>query len=114
MEGRAQDALQEAARVQVPSARLEIYAVGYDEIGRKKESDAALTELIARYSATGAFTIATVYAYRNQRDQAFEWLNRAYAEHDSNLCATATYPFMRNLRGDPRYTALLKNLHMSS
>jgi DNA-binding winged helix-turn-helix (wHTH) protein/TolB-like protein len=114
MEGRAQDALQEAARVQVPTSRLQIYAIGYDGIGQKKESDAALTELIARYSATGAFTIATVYAYRNQRDQAFEWLNRAYVEHDSNLCGTAIYPFISNLRGDPRYSALLKKLHMPS
>jgi serine/threonine-protein kinase len=111
MEGRAQDALQEAARVQVPTVRLQLYAIGYGEIGRKRQSNAALTELIAKHSATGAFTTATVYAYRSQPDQAFEWLNRAYAQHDGGLIETKVDPLLKNLHHDPRYVALLKKLN---
>ena len=43
----------------------------------------ALSELMMKYHASNAFGIAVVYAFRNQPDEAFEWLDRAYAEHDS-------------------------------
>ena len=41
--------------------------------GREKESDAALSELIVKYHASGAYQIAWVYAFRYQPDEAFEW-----------------------------------------
>jgi hypothetical protein len=40
------------------------------------ESDAALSELIAKYHEGAAYQIAQVYAFRNQSDKAFEWLDR--------------------------------------
>jgi len=54
--------------------RLRIYA-----LGRKKKSDAALSELITKYHASSQYQIAEVYAFRNQSDEAFEWLDRAYS-----------------------------------
>src|SRR5438067_3207351 len=39
---------------------------------RVPESDAALAELIANTSETGAYQIAEVYGYRNDKDHAFE------------------------------------------
>jgi hypothetical protein len=50
--------------------------------GREKESDTALSELIVKYHASGAYQIAEVYAFRNQPDEAFEWLDRAYTQRD--------------------------------
>jgi len=41
------------------------------------ESDTALSELVTKYSASGAYQIALVYAFRNRSDEAFEWLDRA-------------------------------------
>jgi DNA-binding response OmpR family regulator len=38
------------------------------------KSDAALKKLIAKYGTREAFWIASVYAFRNQRDEAFVWL----------------------------------------
>jgi hypothetical protein len=38
------------------------------------DSDAALTESIAKCHADDAHQIAQVYAFRNQSDEAFEWL----------------------------------------
>jgi hypothetical protein len=42
------------------------------------ESDPALSELIAKYHEGGAYQIADVYAFRNQSDETFDWLDRAY------------------------------------
>jgi tetratricopeptide (TPR) repeat protein len=44
-------------------------------LGRKKEADAALRELVTKYHAGAAYQIAEVYAFRNQSDEAFECLN---------------------------------------
>ena len=81
-------------------------------MGREKQSDAALKELIAKDSSRGAFLIAEVYAVRNQRDQAFMWLDRAYAQREGNVFQTNEDPLLKNLRGDPRYAALLEKLHL--
>jgi len=42
------------------------------------ESDAALSELIAKCHEGGAYQITEAYVFRNQSDEAFEWLDRAY------------------------------------
>jgi len=42
------------------------------------ESDAALSESIAKYYEGGAYQIAEVYAFRNQSHEALDLLDRAY------------------------------------
>ncbi len=75
------------------------------------ESDAALSELIAKYHEGGAYQIAEAYAFRNQSDETFEWLVRAYAQRDSGLIGTKVDPLLKSLHKDPRYAALLKKLN---
>ena len=48
------------------------------------------------------------FAFRNQSDEAFELLDRAYAKHDDGLIFTKVEPLLKSLHDDPRYTALLK------
>jgi len=111
MQGRLQDALPEIERVRPDSLRADMYAVVYYALGRKKESDDALQELVVKYHASGAYQIAEVYGFRNQSDEAFEWLDRAYAQHDGGLIETKVDPLLKNLRDDPRYAAFLKKLN---
>ena len=46
-----------------------------------------------KYHASNAFEIATIYAFRNQTDKAFEWLDRAYAQRDTGLIGTKVDPY---------------------
>ena len=112
MQGRPQDALPEIERIHLAPPRAYSYALTYFALGREKESDAALNELITKYHASNAVEIAEVYSFRNQPDKAFEWLDRAYAQHDPSLGFIKTKPTLANLRGDPRYAALLKKLNL--
>jgi tetratricopeptide (TPR) repeat protein len=112
MLGRPHDALAEIELIRFGFARAFLYAIAYHALGRKKESDAALRELIAKYNAAGAFQIAQVYAFRNQPDEAFEWLDRAYAQRDGGLIATKVDPLLKSLHNDPRYAAFLKKLNL--
>jgi tetratricopeptide (TPR) repeat protein len=111
-QGRLLDALPEIERAPPDSARTYLYALTYAALGREKESDAALKELIAKYSRSEAYLVALVYAFRNQRDEAFEWLDRAYAQREANVAYTNLDPLLKNLHGDPRYAAFLKKIHL--
>jgi tetratricopeptide (TPR) repeat protein len=112
LQGRAQGALPEIERVHYAPYRAHLYALTYYALGRKKESDAALRELMMKYHASNAFEIATIYAFRNQTDQAFEWLERAYAQRDPSRMFTKVEPLLNSWHNDPRYAAFLKKLNL--
>ncbi len=111
-QGRAEDALAEIDREPIAVLRLRGYAVVHYALGRKKESDSVLSELIATYQMDDAFQLAGVYAFRHEPDKAFEWLDRACVQRDTGLAATKVEPLLKDLRGDPPYIALLKKLRL--
>ncbi len=73
-------------------------------------ADAALQTLIDRYAVSGPFQIATVYGLRKEPDKMFEWLERAYTEHDPGLTQLLGTPFIMNYRDDPRFATLCQKL----
>jgi serine/threonine protein kinase/tetratricopeptide (TPR) repeat protein len=108
----SQEALAEMERAPEPGWRLYGEALAYHAVGRKKESDAALAEYVAKYHAEGAFQIAELYAFRGEADRAFEWLERAYAQRDSGLAEMKGDPLLKSLERDPRYAAFLKKMRL--
>jgi serine/threonine protein kinase/tetratricopeptide (TPR) repeat protein len=81
--------------------------------GHDKQSLAALKELIAKNAGDMAYQVADVYAWRGEKDKAFEWLERAYQQRDSGLNGIAWDPLLSSLKGDSRYGALLTKLKLS-
>jgi adenylate cyclase len=80
---------------------------------RVPESDAALGELIAKYGELAAYQIADVYAYRGDKDKAFEWLGRARQQHDPGLGNLRGDPLLPNLHDDPRWNAFLHTMGLA-
>lgn len=80
---------------------------------RVPESDAALAELIAKTAETAAYQIAEAYAYRNDKDKAFEWLERARRQRDPGLASLRKDPLMENLHDDPRWNAFLRTMGLA-
>jgi TolB-like protein/class 3 adenylate cyclase/tetratricopeptide (TPR) repeat protein len=80
---------------------------------RVPESDAALAELIAKTGETAAHQVAELYAYRNNKDHAFEWLERARQQHDGGLPGLRTDTLLPNLHGDPRWNAFLRTMGLA-
>jgi len=107
-----QDALAEAEHEPEEWAHLQGLALAYHALGRSKDSDAALAELIVKDATTGACQIAQVYAFRGETDRAFEWLERAYASRDSGLAQFKGDPLLKSLEHDPRYAAFLMKMHL--
>lgn len=80
---------------------------------RVKESDAALDQLTANESETAAYQIAEVYAYRGDKDRAFEWLERARRQRDPGLASLRKDPLLTNLQDDPRWNAFLRTMGLA-
>jgi len=61
-----------------------------------------------RYSS--AYTIAEAYAELEEKEQAFQWLNTAFQEHDEGLEGLKTDFLLDPLRSDPRFAELVRKV----
>ena len=111
IQGRPQNALTEIESAHYEPLRAFVRAIAYYALRREKESDASLSELIANNPAN-AYQIAEVYAFRNQSDKAFEWLDLAYVQRSGSLVGMKVDPLMKSLHKDPRFAAFLKKLNL--
>jgi TolB-like protein len=92
-------------------SRLAGVAAASHTLGREEESRAALAEL-ERDHADEPFLIAGVRAWRGDKDGAFEWLERAYRQHDLRMRNVKVHYLLRSVRGDPRYAELLRKMKL--
>jgi len=109
LEGRAQEALSTARTAGEVWSQIGI-AMAEHTLGHARESQAALDELIAKYAHDTAYQIAEVYAWRGEADKAFEWLERAYVQHDGGLGLIKTDPVLKPLWTDVRFAAMVKKM----
>jgi TolB-like protein/tetratricopeptide (TPR) repeat protein len=87
-------------------------ALAENALGHAAAAQQALEKLIAENSATFAYQIAEIYAVRGEKDKAFEWLERAIAQHDGGVVYLKRDRMLASLRADPRYSDLLRRLHL--
>ena len=57
-----------------------------------------------------AYYIASICGALGEKDLAFTWLQRAYAERDPVITYLLLDPFMDSLRSDPRFDALVRQV----
>jgi serine/threonine-protein kinase len=110
LRGNAAAALQDAQLE--PKGFLRYYALALAQQAQSDHAtaDAALQTLIDNDAVGGPFQIATVYGLRKEPDKMFQWLERAYTEHDPGLTQLLGTPFILNYRDDPRFAALCQKL----
>jgi serine/threonine-protein kinase len=113
LEGKFEEAAVAAQKDAAEWARLLILSCARWAQKRVPESDAALTELIAKASETGAYQIAEVYGYRNDKDHAFEWLERARRQRDAGLPGLRSDTLLPNLHDDPRWNVFLRTMGLA-
>jgi hypothetical protein len=113
LEGKFEEAAVAAQKDAADWARLLIVSCARWGQKRVSDSDAALGELIAKVGETGAYQIAEVYAYRNDKDHAFEWLERARRQRDAGLPGLRTDTLLANLHNDPRWDAFLRRMSLA-
>jgi TolB-like protein len=110
--GHDADALAAIEKEPDESTRLAGLTILYWSSGRRRDSDAAFQGFRAKASGENAYDIASLYAYRGDFDAAFKWLDVAYQHHESGLAWLKSDPLLRNIRGDSRFSSLLKRMNL--
>ncbi|MGI9103272.1 MAG: adenylate/guanylate cyclase domain-containing protein [Terriglobales bacterium] len=113
-QARPQDALTEIEKEPETVWRLFGRTLTYHALGRKKESDAALAEIVTKFHEEAAYQIAEACAFRGEADCAFKWLDKAYAQRDGGLTQMKGDLLLKKLEHDPRYAAFLKKMRLPS
>lgn len=72
-----------------------------------------LKGLVSRQSYVSPYSIALIHIGLGQRDQAFEWLDRAFEERDENFIHLKVDPRLDDLRADPRFLDRLRLLKLA-
>ena len=112
VQGQRKEALKEFAADPESSVRDTGLALVNHALGKKAESDAALARVVHEAGAFWPYGIAFIHAYRGERDQAFEWLEKAYAARDVDLMFLQADPLLMPLHTDPRWSALMKKMNL--
>jgi adenylate cyclase len=94
------------------TVKQEGLATVYHALGRKADSDAALTRLTKEHAERDASGIAAVYAFRGNGDEAMRWLERAYAQKDFAVCYVKSDLRLKGLEGDTRFKAFLRKMNL--
>jgi DNA-binding winged helix-turn-helix (wHTH) protein/TolB-like protein/Tfp pilus assembly protein PilF len=114
------EAISEARRAREISGAKSTYLeafLGYAlaKFGKVAEARSLLESLlkssVERY--IDPYTIALVYNGLGEHDEAFAWLERAYAQHSKGMVFLNVEPKWNNLRSAPRFQDLLRRLGLS-
>ena len=103
----------------IPAQDLSMPAVGthvgnlYARAGKTDEARKILAQFAEKAATehTGDYGIALIYAGLGEKDHAFAWLDKAYADHDKGLCFLMVDPPLDPLRPDPRFQDLLRRMN---
>ena len=111
--GEAEAALTEMKLEPTRAYRWFGLTMAYYATGQQQESDATLTRLVEEYEQRSAYNIAYVYAFRDEADKAFEWLEKAVLFRDSGLSSASTQKLFLNIHDDPRWLPFLESIGQS-
>jgi TolB-like protein/Flp pilus assembly protein TadD len=111
-DGKARDALATFQSNSFAIFRDTGVAMAEHTLGDAKSSQQALDRVIATAAGDAAYQIAEIYAWRGEKDKAFEWLERAYRQQDGGLTGIKIDLVLASLRSDPRYVAMLRKLNL--
>ncbi len=112
LRGSYQDALAAFQELWGAGRELDAMRAGYER-GGPAAAMAALADLVAAAPRADPLVAATYYAVAGDADQAFAWLDRAFAAHVPQLPHVVGDPCFDPVRSDPRYGELLHRMGLS-
>ena len=93
---------------------LALFAFAKAMRGERSEAEEVLAELQGgKRSYVSAVDVALIYSALGDLDRMFEWLERAYREHDGELIWLGVDPIHDRVRNDPRFRNLLERLKLT-
>jgi serine/threonine protein kinase/tetratricopeptide (TPR) repeat protein len=87
---------------------------GFAEGGYQGALQRVAETLVERSKTTFVtpWQIGTLYTRAGKKDEALEWLEKAYAAHDPNMPYLSVDPIFDDLRADPRFQDILQRMKL--
>ena len=87
----------------------------YAESQKKHEANEMLNELneLAKRQYVSAYEVAKIYVALGNSEQAFQLLEKAYAEHSFHLANLNVCPQFKSVRSDPRFQDLVQRIGLA-
>ena len=84
----------------------------FARLGNRPAAQKILEEMLASAKTKYAspYDIAVIHAGLGDQDRAFEWLNKAYAEHSAFMVYLSSDPRLQPLRHEPAFQDLLRRM----
>ena len=94
------------------NATLALVGFVQGKSGRRDAAQAVIVELEKRYEIKEANgrDLAIVYMGLDEKDKAFEWLEKSYQDRGHFPAVLRLEPLLEPLRGDPRWNDLLRRV----
>jgi TolB-like protein/Flp pilus assembly protein TadD len=113
--GKFKDAIPEflsASAIQNPNFATGFLGYAYAAAGQRDNAQKTLAQLTALSTKeyVSPFAVAQIYLGLGDRDQALEWLQKAYKAHSPWMLTVGVSRIFDPVRGDPRFTALVHKL----
>ena len=86
--------------------------MAYSTLGRENEAQTALKRLVTEYGSLDAVIIAGVYAWRGDKDEAFQWLDNGFERRAAGIAYILGSNFFESLIDDPRWAEFLKKVNL--
>ena len=86
-----------------------VIAHAYARRGKESTARKILAEIIDQTGMSPHF-IAEIYGALGEKDLAFEWLDKAYAQHDMQMVSLRVNPTLDGLRSDSRFADVLQRV----
>ena len=113
LEGHVTEAVRRMEPAPVPPLiKSGVLGHAYAVAGRRTDAERLLGELTATATneASPAFQIAQILTGLGERGRALDWLERAHRERSLWMAWLRVDPFLRPLRSEPRFQALLRKM----
>lgn len=110
LRGELEESLDEAGREPDAFWREYVRALTLHSLGWKEQADQVFQAIVRDHSNIAPFQIAEIHAWRGEKAEAFEWLERARAERDNGLTEIFASPFLAGLHQDPRWAAFVRKM----
>jgi TolB-like protein/Tfp pilus assembly protein PilF len=108
--GRLDEALAQAEKDDEEVWRLLAKSMVLFSQGKKAEADRELATYIEKFHEFWSYQIAEAYAWRNEPDNAFKWLEAAYQYRDPGLGNLLPDRLLTNIHFDPRWEPFIEKI----
>jgi len=89
-------------------------AIAYYKLEREDDAISIIEELKQRSSqspvGSPAFYVAMIYSSMGENDLAFQWLKKAFEDHEVEMHWLKVGPYFESLHDDPRWQVMLDKI----